>query len=46
MQDDRTQMRSRAIATLGALKLTDTGQIITAAEYNALIDAILEALYI
>lgn len=46
MQDDRTQMRLRAINAIGALKIADTGQIITAAEYNALINAIIEALYI
>ena len=46
MQDDRTQMRSRAINVLRALRIADTGQVITAAEYNALINAIIEALYI
>ena len=46
MQDESIRMRLRAINALGALKITDDGQVITAAEYNALIDAIIGALYI
>lgn len=45
MHDERTQMRSRAINVLRALRIADPGRVITAAEYNALIDAIIEALY-
>ncbi|MFA5377374.1 MAG: hypothetical protein WC455_16605 [Dehalococcoidia bacterium] len=46
MQDSRAQMRLDAIDRVLALKVEDTGQVITAAEYNALIDALIRAVWI
>jgi hypothetical protein len=39
-------MRLDAIDRVLALKVEDTGQVITAAEYNALIDALIRAVWI
>lgn len=46
MIDERAQMRLRAVNVLRALRLADPGRVITAAELNMVIDAIIEALII